>query len=131
MAHQADVSRKGESLTLMLNSVTPEDPNVLMSIQNNKNPQQVIYLVLNESREHLDTQGLKMLFGLKEIRLDTKDVIESLQEYAQVLSHIIETIATGTDLGLPYSYQNEFQFDKVNYTLYEEGEYRLLKRVET
>jgi hypothetical protein len=131
MAYQAHVSRKGEGLTLMQKPVTPDDPNVLLSIQNNKNPEQVIYLVLNESREHLETQGLQTLFGLKEIRLDTKDVIESLQEYAQVLSYIFETIATGNALGLPYRYQNEFQFGNTNYTLYEEGEHRLLKKVET
>ena len=115
----------------MRKSVTPDDQDILLSIQNTKNPEQVIYLVLDESRDHLETQGLQSLFGLKEIRLDTKDVIESLQEYAQVLSHIFETIATGNDLGLPYSYQNEFQFGNASYTLYEEGDHRLLKKLET
>jgi hypothetical protein len=112
----------------MIKSVTPDDPDVLMSIQNNKNPEQVIYLVLDESRQYLETQGLKALFGLKEIRLDTQAVIESLQEYAQVLSHILESITTGNDLGLPYGYQNEFRFLNDNYTLYEEGDHRLLKK---
>jgi hypothetical protein len=115
----------------MKKSVTPDDPDVLLSIQNKKNPEQVIYLVVDESREHLATQGLRALFGLKEIRLDTKDVIESIQEYAQVLSYVFETITTGNDLGLPYSYQNEFQFGNAQYTLYEEGDHRLLKKVET
>jgi hypothetical protein len=115
----------------MRKSVTPDDPDILLSIQNNKNPEQVVYLVIDESREHLETQGLKALFGLKEIRLDTQDIVESLQEYAQVLSYVFETMATGNNLGLPYSYQNEFRFGNANYTLYEEGDHRVLKRVDS
>jgi len=114
----------------MKKSVTPDNLDVLLSIQNNKNPDQVIYLALDESREYLETHGLQTLFGLKEIHLDKNDVIESVQEYAQVLSYIFETITTGNDLGLPYSYQNEFQFGNASYTLYEEGDHRLLKKVE-
>jgi hypothetical protein len=121
---------KFKGSALMMRSVTPDDPDVLLSIQNNKHPEQVVYLVLDESHEHLETQGLKALFGLKEIRLDTQAVIESLQEYGQVLSHIVETIATGNDLGLPYGYQNEFQFGNARFTLYEEGDHRLLKKVD-
>ena len=41
-----------------------------------------------------------------------------------MLTFILDTIATADELGLPYSYQNEFQFGDVNYTLYEDGEYR-------
>ena len=108
---------------------TPEDQNVLLTIQNNKNPDQGIFLVIDESREHLETQGLQTLFGLKEIRMATQDIVQSLHEYAQVLSYILDTISTAEELGLPYSYQNEFQFGDTQYTLYEEGDYRLLKKV--
>jgi hypothetical protein len=114
----------------MKNSITPQDQDVLLSIQNSKKPEQKIYLLLDESHEHLETQGLQMLFGLKEIRLDTKEVLQSLEEYAAVLSYIFETISTANDLGLPYRYQNEFEFGGARYTLYEEGEYRTLKKFE-
>jgi hypothetical protein len=114
----------------MKDTVTLEDQDVLLSIQNNKNPDQGIFLVIDETREHLETQGLQPLFGLKEIRMVTQDVVQSLQEYAQVLSFILETISTAQELGLPYSFQNEFQFGDAVYTLYEEGEHRLLKKVE-
>ncbi len=114
----------------MKNPVTPQEQDILMSIQSSRNPEQAILLVADDSREHLETQGLQALFGLKEIRLSTQDVVESLQEYAQVLSFILETITTAEELGLPYSYQNEFQFQNVNYTLYEEGKYRFLRRAE-
>jgi hypothetical protein len=114
----------------MKNSVTPEDQNVLMSIQNSKNPEQLIYVVLDDSHEHLETQGLQTLFGLQEIQLDSKDVLESLEEYAAVLSFIFDTISTANELGLPYSYQNEFDFAGARYSVYEAGKYRKLKKFE-
>ena len=112
----------------MKDPVTPEDQDVLLTIQNNKNPDQGIFLVIDESREHVETQGLQAFFGLKEIRIATQDIVESLHEYAQVLSFILETISTAEELGLPYSYQNEFRFGDAVYTLYEEGEHRFLKK---
>ena len=114
----------------MNKTLSLEDQNVLLSIQNSKNPAQGILLVIDESREYLQTQGLRTLFGVKEIRLNTQEVLRDLQEYAQVLTFILDTIATADQLGLPYSYQNEFQFGDVDYTLYEDGEFRLLKKAE-
>jgi hypothetical protein len=113
----------------MKDAATPEDPGVLLTIQNNKNPEQLIYLVIDDSREHLVTQGLQRFFGLKEIRLDTQVVLESIQEYAAVLSYILDTISTARDLNLPYRYQDEFRIGNAGYTLYEDGEYRSLKKV--
>jgi hypothetical protein len=114
---------------LMKDAVTPDDLGVLLTIENNRNPEQVIYLVIDDSREHLETQGLQRFFGLKEIRLDTQEVLESLHEYAAVLSHILDTISTARDLNLPYRYQDQFKLGDSSYTLYEEGEYRSLKKV--
>ncbi len=114
----------------MSKSLSLEDANVLLSIQNTRNPAQGIFLVIDESRKHLQTQGLMDHFGLKEIRLDTQDVLEDLHQYAQVLTFILDTITTAGDLGLPYRYQNEFQYGDTNYTLFEEGEYRALKKAE-
>ena len=114
----------------MKDPVVLQDQDVLLTIQNNKNPDQGIFLVIDASREHLETQGLQALFGLKEIRMATQDVVEALHEYAQVLSFILETISTAEELGLPYRYENEFQFGDARYTLYEEGEHRMLRKVE-
>jgi hypothetical protein len=114
----------------MKDPFTLEDQNILLSIQNSKKPEQLIYLVLDDSREHLETQGLQNFFGVKEIRLDTKDVLDSLEEYAAVLSFILESISTAGNLGLPYSYQNEFEFGGARYSLYDAGEHRILKKLE-
>jgi hypothetical protein len=118
-----------KGLTLMNKLLSLEDQDVLLSIQNSKNPAQAILLVIDESREYLQTQGLMPLFGVKEIRLNTQQVVQDLQEYAQVLTFLLDTIATADELGLPYSYQNEFQFGDTRYTLYEEGDFRSLKKV--
>ncbi|HQN18068.1 MAG TPA: hypothetical protein PKV86_02965 [Syntrophobacteraceae bacterium] len=115
----------------MKDAVSREDPTgILLTIENNQNPEETLYLVIDESREHIQTQGLRSLFGLKEIRLETHDVLDSLQEYAAVLSYILDTISTARDLNLPYRYEDEFTLGNTSYTLYEEGEYRLLKKVD-
>ena len=62
----------------MNKTLSLEDQDVLLSIQNTKNPAQGILLVIDESREYLETQGLRTIFGLKEIRLTTQEVLQDL-----------------------------------------------------
>ena len=71
------LDRKGQFR--MNKTLSLEDHDVLLSIQNTKNPAQGILLVIDESREHLETQGLRTLFGVKEIRLNTQEVLQDLQ----------------------------------------------------
>lgn len=106
-----------------------EDMDVLLKIQNSRKPDQVIDLVLDESKGFFRTRGLKEQFGLKEIRIESHDVLESMQEVAMVLSHILETISAGQDLRLPYMYQNEFAFKGSRYSMYEMGDFRVLRRL--
>lgn len=108
--------------------VNQDSDKVLMSIQNSKNPDQTIYLVLDESHRYLETQGLSNFFGLKEIRLDTADVLGSLEEYAYLLSYIMETISKADELHLPYRYLSRFEFRGQQYRLEDEGEYAVLRR---
>jgi hypothetical protein len=129
-ASKNSLRSKGEKRSMLLkDAATPEDPNVLLTIQNNRNPEQVIYVIVDDSREHLTTQGLQRFFGLKEIRLDTQNIGESIHEYAAVVSHILDTISTARDLNLPYRYQDEFTLGNIRYAFHEEGDYRVLRRV--
>jgi hypothetical protein len=114
---------------MMIDASASEDPNVLLTIQNNRHPEQVIYVVIDDSREYLMTQGLQRFFGLKEIRLKAGNIGESIHEYAAVVSHILDTISTARDLNLPYRYQDEFTLGNARYAFYEEGDYRVLKRI--
>ena len=113
----------------MKDVATLEDPGVVMTVQNNRNPGEVIFLVMDDSRQHLETQGLQRFFGLAEIRLDPQITMEALQEYAAVLSHILDTISTARDLNLPYRYQDEFTLGKTSYTFHQDGDYRVLRKV--
>jgi hypothetical protein len=115
--------------TMMKDVATLEDPGVVMTVQNNRNPGEVIFLVMDDSRQHLETQGLQRFFGLAEIRLDPQITMEALQEYAAVLSHILDTISTARDLNLPYRYQDEFTLGKTSYTFHQDGDYRVLRKV--
>jgi len=104
------------------------DDTVLLTLQNKAKPDQIIYLVLDKSNGYFRTKGLKDLFGVEEIRVESNDLLESLPEYAGVLSFLFETMSAAEDLRLPYGYQNEFEFGNTSYTLLEEGGYRVLKR---
>lgn len=106
-----------------------ENKPVLMTIQNSKNPEQIIRFVQNPHNAHFETEGLQQYFGLKEIRVETEDVIESLQEYGEVISFLLETMSAAKELGLPYFYENEFDFRGVRYSLREKDDLRLLKRI--
>jgi hypothetical protein len=113
-----------------MNSIPrPEDRTVLLRIQNSRKPDQIIHVVLDRSNGHFETQGLRDLFGVKEIRVETMDILRSLPEYAEVLSFLFESMSTAQDLNLPFGYQNEFEFGDARYTLYDEGDYRVLKKV--
>jgi len=109
---------------------TQDDTTVLMKIQNSNKPDQIIYVVLDKVINQFKTEGLRSFFGVKEIHIDSGDLLKSMQEYAAVLSFLLETMSAAQDLNLPYGYQNEFSFENANYSLLDEGEYRVLKRIE-
>jgi len=103
---------------------------VLLKIQNSRKPDQIINLVLDSPDGHFVTEGLKSLFNVKEIRIESRDLLQSLPEYAEVLAFLLETMSAAQDFNLPYAYQNEFEFKDRRYTIYTEGDYRVLKRVD-
>lgn len=102
----------------------------LLKIQNSRKPDQIINLVLDSPDGHFVTEGLKSLFNVKEIRIESRDLLQSLPEYAEVLAFLLETMSAAQDFNLPYAYQNEFEFKDRRYTIYTEGDYRVLKRVD-
>jgi hypothetical protein len=110
---------------------TPEtgDRVELLKIQNSRKPHQVMYLVWNREYKDFRTEGLKDLFGVKEIRITAPNVLQSLQEYAQVLSFLLESMSTAEELHLPYGYQDEFEVGGRKYRLDNEGEYRILNEI--
>ena len=101
----------------------------LLKVQNQKKPEQVIAVVRDPHADGFHTEGLRRLFGLKEIWIDTRNLSESVLEYAQVLSFIMETISEAQDLGLPFGYQDEFTFHGLRYSLKDRGNYRVLRRI--
>lgn len=105
-----------------------DDRKTLLQIQNRQKPEQVIYLVWNKADNTFETTGLKDLFNVKEIRIESEDLMQSLERYGHVLSFLFETMSTAKELNLPYGYQNEFEFGNEKYTLYDAGDYRVLKQ---
>lgn len=113
----------------MMELQTQAEKNVLLQIQNSKKPHQTVSVVYDKERGQFITDGLKDLFRVKEIVVDSPDVLGSLEEYAMVLSFLLESISTAQDLNLPFGYHDQFEFQGVKYSLYQEGDYRHLKRL--
>lgn len=106
-----------------------EEKSVLLQIQNRQKPYEIIHLVWDKANNVFETQGLTHLFGVKEIRIESRGLLQSLERYGHVLSFLLETMSAAEDYDLPYAYQSEFEFGNEKYTLREEGEYRVLRRV--
>ncbi|NTU48538.1 MAG: hypothetical protein HGA84_05980 [Syntrophobacteraceae bacterium] len=113
----------------MDDTISQENKTVLMTIQNRKNPEQVIQMVMSPVNAHFETEGLRRHFGLSEIGVETGDLLESIQEYGEVISYLLETMSAAKELKLPYFYQNEFEFKGARYSMREKGDVRLLKRM--
>lgn len=113
----------------MDDEISQENKTVLMTIQNRKNPEQIVQMVMSPFNEHFQTEGLRRYFGLSEIGVEAQDLLESIEEYGAVISYLLETMSTAKDLNLPYYYSNEFEFKGIRYSMREKGDVRLLKRL--
>ncbi len=106
-----------------------DEKDVLLLIQNSKKPNQTIQVVIDRESNGFRTEGLKLLFGLREIRVESAELLQNLNEYALVLSFLFETMSTAQDLHLPYGYENLFEFEGRRYNLKEEGNFWTLSEI--
>jgi hypothetical protein len=111
-------------------NVESNQHDVLMTIQNNKRPDQLIFVVRDHDTGGFRTEGLKNLFGVKEIRVDFQELMQAVPEYGEVLSFLLETMSAAKELNLPYAYEDEFNYRNMRFTLHADGDYRVLHRVE-
>jgi hypothetical protein len=107
----------------------PNEDVVLMTIQSSKKPNHVIHVIRDTAIEGFRTQGLRQFFGVAEISVGFQEMMQAVPEYGEVLSFLFETMSAAQDLNLPYAYENEFSYRDNRYTLYAEGDYRVLRRV--
>ncbi len=105
-----------------------EDANILLRIQNSGKPEQVIILIVDESRQYFVTQGINEWFGVDEIRIPYQEVMR-IPQYARVLSFLVETMSVAQDLNLPYTYQDEFDFEGERYFFVRQSGFRLLNKI--
>ncbi len=104
---------------------TPLTP--LLRIQNSKNPTQVVELNWDDEEKMFVTRGLRDLFGAREIKISSGDLLPHLEEYAHVIGSILEAMSTAEDLHLPFGYKSPFRLGGHEYELVEEGEYTVLR----
>ena len=117
-------------MSLQMVEMSNAENAVFLQIQNSKKPEQLICVILDQSDAHFETQGLHGLFGVDEIWIERDEFLASMEEYAVVLSFLLETMAAGQDFNLPYAYLEEFDYKGLHYTLVRQDGHRILKRRE-
>jgi len=101
---------------------------VFLQIQNSKKPDQIISLIMSDSEDHLETKGLKGFFDLDEIWIERDEFFLSMEEYAMLLSYLLETMSDAQDLNLPYSYLEDFEIRGRRYSLLRQDGHRVLTK---
>ncbi|HYA42585.1 MAG TPA: hypothetical protein VEF34_14865 [Syntrophobacteraceae bacterium] len=101
---------------------------VFLQIQNSKKPDQIISVIMSRTEAYFETRGLKGLFDLDEIRIDRNEFLLSIEEYAMLLSFLLETMSAAQELNLPYSYMEAFEYSGQRYSLIKQDSHRVLKK---
>ena len=68
---------------------------VFLHIENSKKPDQIISVIMSVSEGYFETRGLEGLFGLDEISIERNEFLISMEEYAILLSYLLETMSEG------------------------------------
>lgn len=104
------------------------DKPVFLQIQNSRKPDQIISVIMEDLDAHFETMGLKGLFDLDEIWIERNDFLLSMEEYAMLLSFLLETMSEAQALNLPYSYMDNFEYRGRRYSLTKQNGHRVLKK---
>ena len=104
------------------------DNAVFLQIQNSKKPDQIISFIMSDSEDHFETRGLKGFFDLDEIWIERDEFFLSMEEYAMLLSHLLETMSEAQELNLPYNYLEDFEIKGRRYSLIRQDGHRVLRR---
>jgi len=101
---------------------------IVATIANQKNPAQVVEIVHQPAKDNFVTRGISVHFGLKEIAVPQNLMLPAIQEMTEVLSYVLERIATADDLSLPFHYDPVFNVGNRSYILQEKEDLMVLSR---
>jgi len=99
---------------------------IVATIANQKKPAQVVEIVHVPEKEVLVTRGISTHFGLREIAVPQDVMLPNIHEITEVLSYILERIATADDLKIPFRYDPEFELGDKVYILQEVEDFMIL-----
>lgn len=104
------------------------DKAVFLQIQNSRQPDQIINVIIEDGDAYFETRGLKGLFDVDEIRIERNEFLLSMEEYAMLLAFLLETMSEAQALNLPYSYMDNFEYEGRRYSLIRQNGHRVLKK---
>ena len=101
---------------------------IIATIGNQQNPAQVVEIVHQPETGMVATRGISTHFNLKEIAVPQSLMLAEIHEMTEVLSYLLERIATAADLDLPFRYDPEFELGTSRFILQEDKDFMILTR---
>jgi hypothetical protein len=99
---------------------------VIASIANERKPGQVVEVVHLPDKQLFVTRGILTHFSLKEVAIPQGLMLAEIGEMTEVISYLLERIATASELNLPFRYDPEFDVHGRWYRLEDNGGFMLL-----
>jgi hypothetical protein len=106
---------------------TKKDDQVIGTISNKRNPEQVIEIIYLRNENAFCTSGIRSLLNMKEILIPVYLVANDFQLVGSIVSEILERISVASETGIPFEYARRFEVLDRAYTLSESGDFMKLE----
>jgi hypothetical protein len=106
---------------------TKKDDQVIGTIANKRNPDQVVEIIYLRNENAFCTSGIRSLLNMKEILIPVYMVANDFQLVGAIISAILERISVAKETGISFEYAHRFEVVDRVYTLSESGDFMKLE----
>ena len=106
---------------------TKKEVQVIGTITNKRNPDQVIEIIYLSGETAFCTSGIRSLLNMKEILIPVYLVASDFQLVGAIVSEILERISVARETGIPFEYASRFEVLDRAYTFSESGDFMKLE----
>jgi len=106
---------------------TKKDDQVIGTIANKRNPDQVVEIIYLRNENAFCTSGIRRLLNMKEILIPVYMVANDFQLVGAIISAFLERISVAKETGISFEYAHRFEVVDRVYTLSESGDFMKLE----
>jgi hypothetical protein len=100
---------------------------VIGTITNKRNPNQVIEIIYMKTENAFCTSGIRSFSNMKEILIPVYMVANDFQLVGAIISTILERISVAEETGIPFEYAPRFEVADRAYVMHESGDFMKLE----